>query len=287
MRNTDAHHAGCMGSKCHKSLYGCLAGRIDQHGHYRYGIYPSVQVVAAGRLVYRGDPSPIKYCISTTPEQRSAQTISPVKCPDQTGYADGYRFHDLFLFQSMNTIILASQSPRRKQLLEWAEIPFEIVVQESDEHFPPGLNPDEVAIYIARNKALAVQQKRGPGEIVLAADTIVVLNDHIIGKPVHREEAITILMALSGEKHKVITGVVIRKNETEIAFADTTEVEFHDLSTGEIEFYVDKYKPYDKAGAYAIQEWIGVVGIKWVKGDFYNVMGLPVSRVVQELKKLV
>ena len=113
----------------------------------------------------------------------------------------------------MNKIILASQSPRRKQLLEWAEIPFEIVVQESDEHFPPGLNPEEVAIYIARNKALAVQQKRNPGEIILAADTIVVLNDNIIGKPVHREEAITILLALSGEKHKVITGVVIRKDD--------------------------------------------------------------------------
>ncbi|MEK7224942.1 MAG: Maf family protein, partial [Bacteroidota bacterium] len=132
---------------------------------------------------------------------------------------------------------------------------------------------------------LAVQQKRSPTEIVLAADTIVVLNDHIIGKPVHREEAITILMALSGEKHKVITGVVIRKGEKEISFADTTEVEFYNLTTEQIEFYVDKYKPYDKAGAYAIQEWIGVIGIKSVSGDFYNVMGLPVSKVVRELKK--
>ena len=186
----------------------------------------------------------------------------------------------------MNKIILASQSPRRKQLLEWAEIPFEVVVQESDEHFPPGLTPEEIAIYIARNKALTVQQKRNDGEIILAADTIVVLNDNIIGKPVHREEAITILLALSGEKHKVITGVVIRKDDQEISFADTTEVEFHDLTTEQIEFYVDKYKPYDKAGAYAIQEWIGVIGIKSVNGDFYNVMGLPVSRVVRELANL-
>lgn len=185
----------------------------------------------------------------------------------------------------MNTIILASQSPRRKQLLEWAEVPFEVAVADTDEHFPPGLNPDEIAIYIARNKALAVQQKRNSDEIILAADTIVVLNDHIIGKPVHREEAITILMALSGEKHKVITGVVIRKGEKEISFADTTEVEFYNLTTEQIEFYVDKYKPYDKAGAYAIQEWIGVIGIKSVSGDFYNVMGLPVSKVVRELEK--
>ena len=185
----------------------------------------------------------------------------------------------------MNKIILASQSPRRKQLLEWAEVPFEVVVKETDERFPAGLHPEEVAVYIARNKALAVQQKRDNREIILAADTIVVLGEAIIGKPVHREEAVSILLALSGEKHKVITGVVIRKGEKEIAFADSTEVEFHDLSLEQIEFYVDKYKPYDKAGAYAIQEWIGVVGIKSVHGDFYNVMGLPVSRVVRELER--
>ena len=184
----------------------------------------------------------------------------------------------------MKKIILASQSPRRKQLLEWAEIPFEIISKETDEYFPPGLSPDEVAIYIARNKALAVQHE-SKDEIVLAADTLVVLGDHIIGKPVHREEAISILLALSGEKHKVVTGVVIRKGDKEISFADSTEVEFYNLSVAEIEFYIDKYKPYDKAGAYAIQEWIGVIGIKSVHGDFYNVMGLPVSRVVRALKE--
>ncbi|MEO7924541.1 MAG: Maf family nucleotide pyrophosphatase [Chitinophagaceae bacterium] len=186
----------------------------------------------------------------------------------------------------MNKIILASQSPRRKQLLEWAEVPFEVIVKETDERFPPGLAPEEVAVYIARNKAIAVQQERKEDEVILAADTIVLLGENIIGKPVHREDAVSILLALSGEIHQVITGVVIRKGEKEIAFSDTTEVEFHPLSVKEIEFYVDKYKPYDKAGAYAIQEWIGVVGIKSIHGDFYNVMGLPVSRVVQELKRL-
>ena len=185
----------------------------------------------------------------------------------------------------MNKIILASQSPRRKQLLEWAEVPFEIIVQETDERFPPGLRPDEVAIYIARNKAQAVQEMGHHEKTILAADTIVVLGEAIIGKPVHREEAISILLALSGEKHQVITGVVIRRGDKEVTFADTTEVEFHDLSVKQIEFYVDRYKPFDKAGAYAIQEWIGVVGIKSVNGDFYNVMGLPVSRVVRELEK--
>ena len=186
----------------------------------------------------------------------------------------------------MNKIILASQSPRRRQLLEWAEIPFEIIAKPTSEDYPPGLKPEEVAIYIAQQKAGAVQQQIQDNQTILAADTIVVLGENIIGKPVHREEAVSILYALSGEMHKVITGVVIRRGDEEIAFTDTTEVEFHDLSVEQIEYYVDKYKPYDKAGAYAIQEWIGVVGIKSINGDFYNVMGLPVSRVVRALQKL-
>jgi septum formation protein len=184
----------------------------------------------------------------------------------------------------MKKIILASQSPRRKQLLEWAEIPFEIVVKETDETFPAGLKKAEAAIYIAKQKMLAVKPFVPDDSIILAADTIVVLNEKIIGKPVDRNDAIQILSELSGRTHTVITGVVINRQQKEIAFADSTEVLFHDLSHEQIEFYVDKYKPYDKAGAYAIQEWIGVVGIKSVNGDFYNVMGLPVSRVVHELQ---
>jgi septum formation protein len=113
-----------------------------------------------------------------------------------------------------------------------------------------------------------------------------VLNNEIIGKPSDRENAIAILQKLSGKKHFVITGVVISLNKSEVAFADTTEVEFHELTNKEIEFYVDNYKPFDKAGAYAIQEWIGVIGIKSINGDFYNVMGLPISRIVKELEKL-
>jgi septum formation protein len=182
-------------------------------------------------------------------------------------------------------IILASQSPRRKQLLEWAEVPFEIIVKETDETYPPHLGIEDIAVHIARNKALAIQKQNQSFKPVLSADTIVVLDNCIIGKPADREDAISILTRLSGRKHRVITGVVILLAEKEIAFADTTEVEFHPLTNEQIVFYVDKYKPYDKAGAYAIQEWIGVVGIKNVSGDFYNVMGLPVSRVVQELKK--
>lgn len=184
----------------------------------------------------------------------------------------------------MATYILASQSPRRKQLLQWAELPFEVKVAGTDESFPDTLSPAEAAVYIAREKALAID--RAAGEVVIAADTVVVLDGQIIGKPRDREDAVNILQQLSGREHLVITGVTILKDGEEIAFADTTHVEFHALTTSQIEFYVDKYQPYDKAGAYAIQEWIGVVGIKRVEGDFYNVMGLPVSRVMQALQKL-
>jgi len=186
----------------------------------------------------------------------------------------------------MKKITLASGSPRRKQLLEWAEVPFEIVVSEASETFPDGLQVEEVAVYIARQKALAVQTVVRADSIILAADTIVVLNERIIGKPKNRQDAISILSDLSGHRHRVITGVVIVGDDREISFFDSTDVYFHQLSPEQIAFYVDKYKPYDKAGAYAIQEWIGVVGIKSVEGDFYNVMGLPVSRVVKELEKL-
>lgn len=192
--------------------------------------------------------------------------------------------------QMIQPIILASQSPRRKQLLEWAEVAFEIIIKETDESYPQNLPVDEVAIHIARNKALAVQSfmanENKFSKIILAADTIVVLNNEIIGKPKDRADAINILQKLSGQNHKVITGVVILSPGKEIAFADITEVAFHSLTDEQIIFYVDKYAPYDKAGAYAIQEWIGVVGIKSVSGDFYNVMGLPVSRVVQALENI-
>ena len=190
-------------------------------------------------------------------------------------------------------IILASQSPRRKQLLEWAEIPFEIIVQHSDENYPPHLPLDEVPVYIAHQKALAVQaylnQQRNSSIVakpILAADTVVILDKKIIGKPLNKIDAVNTLQSLSGKQHKVITGVVILHNKKQISFANTTFVQFHTLAHEQIEFYVDKYKPYDKAGAYAIQEWIGVVGIKSMNGDFYNVMGLPVSKVVQHLMKL-
>lgn len=193
----------------------------------------------------------------------------------------------------MREFILASQSPRRKQLLEWAEMNFEIIVQSTDESFPAELPMDQVPIYIAREKAIAVSKhvqtafhKQYAHMPILAADTIVVLNGRVIGKPTDKEDAIQILQSLSGQSHQVITGVVILHDQAEIAFSDITEVKFHPLSLAQISNYVEKYQPYDKAGAYAIQEWIGVVGIESIKGDFYNVMGLPVSRVVKALEQL-
>lgn len=186
----------------------------------------------------------------------------------------------------MLRIVLASQSPRRKQLLEWAEIPFDVIVKETDESYPLNLAIEEVPVHIARNKALAVKQLSPDDSIIIAADTIVVLGDRIIGKPKHADEALQILSALSGQKHLVVTGVVILKGEKETAFADITEVYFHELSKEQITYYINKYRPYDKAGAYAIQEWIGVIGIQSIRGDFYNVMGLPVSRVVNVINNM-
>lgn len=188
---------------------------------------------------------------------------------------------------NMKPIILASKSPRRKQLLEWAEIPFQIITQDTDELFPATIPVDQVPEYIAEAKARAVQKILKDKSVILAADTVVVLNNEIIGKPTDRTDAISILKKLSGRIHRVITGVVILKGDEKISFADTSEVTFHTLTSEQIVFYVDKYQPYDKAGAYAIQEWIGVVGIKKVNGDFYNVMGLPVSRVINVLEQFV
>ncbi|MEY4051202.1 MAG: septum formation protein Maf [Chitinophagia bacterium] len=192
----------------------------------------------------------------------------------------------------MPSFVLASQSPRRKTLLEWAEIPFEIIVSDIDESYPSNLEIEEVPVYIAKNKALAVKeiisstQPTSINKCIIAADTVVVLDQKIIGKPSNRAQAIESLLALSGQTHKVITGVVLLHQDKEISFSEITLVEFHALTPEQIEFYVEKYKPYDKAGGYAIQEWIGVVGIKKITGDFYNVMGLPVSKLVQKIKQL-
>jgi len=189
-------------------------------------------------------------------------------------------------------LILASQSPRRQMLLTWADVPFEVIVSDSDETYPASLDLNEVPVYIAKNKAQAVYEKiilsypQHSNKNIVAADTIVVLEGNVLGKPANKAEAIASLTALSGKTHRVITGVVLRYQGKEYSFSETTLVTFNTLTLAQIEYYVENYKPYDKAGGYAIQEWIGVVGIHSIEGDFYNVMGLPVSKLLQKIKQL-
>ena len=182
-------------------------------------------------------------------------------------------------------IILASQSPRRRELLHLAEIDFDVIVADTDESYPTDLSFEKIAIHIAKNKALAVAGKNANDTIILAADTIVICNGELIGKPRDEEDAVKIISKLSGNKHSVITGVYMALHTKEIFFAEATDVTFHSLTQTQIKHYVNKYRPYDKAGAYAIQEWIGAIGIKNINGDFYNVMGLPISRVVAALEE--
>lgn len=182
-------------------------------------------------------------------------------------------------------LILASQSPRRKQLMEMAELDFEVLVADVDETNPPGMPGELVPEHLAKKKADAVQHLVKDA-IVIAADTIVLLDHHILGKPKDAAHAIQILKQLQGRMHKVVTGVCIQKGDRQVSFSTTTEVYFRKLSDSQIEHYVSNYKPFDKAGAYAIQEWIGIVGIEKINGDYYNVMGLPIGEVVQHLDML-
>lgn len=182
--------------------------------------------------------------------------------------------------------ILASQSPRRRQLLEWASADFEIMVSDADEFYPQNMTPAEVAVFIAQKKAEAIWNVSHQQKPVVAADTIVICENEIIGKPLNHQDACQILGKLSGKTHEVFTGVYIKHPLRDVHFADRTEVCFNTLSDAQINYYVEYYKPFDKAGAYAIQEWIGVVGIHSINGDFYNVMGLPVSKVLQALSGL-
>ena len=186
----------------------------------------------------------------------------------------------------MSGYILASQSPRRKQLLAWADIEFDIIVSAAAEDYPSDMDLQEVPVHIAKKKAIAVQEKIKnelpihQGKWIIAADTIVVLEHEIIGKPIDRADAISILQKLSGKTHRVITGVYIINESESRYFSETTLVHFHPITLSQIEYYVDQYQPFDKAGAYGIQDWIGVVGIRGIEGDFYNVMGLPVSKLL-------
>lgn len=180
-------------------------------------------------------------------------------------------------------VLLASQSPRRRDLLQLAGIQFRVISADVDETYVDTVPVLEFPEYLALKKAKAVAEKAEPDEVVVAADTIVLKDGKIYGKPVDRADAINILKELSGARHDVITGVCILSDGNAKTFSDLTKVFFHPLTDEQITYYVDTFKPFDKAGAYAIQEWIGAVGIQKIEGDYFNVMGLPVSRVVGEL----
>ncbi|MBB2952787.1 MULTISPECIES: Maf family nucleotide pyrophosphatase [Sphingobacterium] len=183
-------------------------------------------------------------------------------------------------------IILGSQSPRRSQLLSELGLKFEVVVRETDEVVDELLKPIAVVKAIATKKAEAFLNDF-EGAVIITADTIVVTSDQkILGKPKSKAEAFHVLKMLSGDIHEVITAVCILEDEKLITFSESTEVEFYPLSDDEINFYIEKYEPFDKAGSYGIQEWIGRIGIKSIKGEYTNVVGLPTARLYQELKKL-
>ena len=185
-------------------------------------------------------------------------------------------------------IILASQSPRRRELLELAGIPFRVLPRPFNEHFPDNLPPHEVVMMLCGEKSRAyLAELQQPATIVITADTIVVSQGRIINKPSGPEEALEMLQSLSGRSHEVLTGVCIRHGELMRIFYETTRVFFRNLSTAELNYYIDRYHPFDKAGAYGIQEWIGYVGIGRIEGSYPNVVGLPVERVYVELQKLL
>ncbi len=179
---------------------------------------------------------------------------------------------------------MASNSPRRKQLLEDAGFEFSVNTIDFDEVFPEDLEVHKVAEYLAIEKNKAHREAFNSG-LILTADTVVIFTDKILGKPSSSEEARKVLKILSGKIHEVMTGVCISSEEKQVAFSNLTEVKFHELSEDEIDHYVNTAKPIDKAGSYGIQEWIGLIGVEWIKGSYFNVVGLPVDQVYQVLKQ--
>ncbi len=184
-------------------------------------------------------------------------------------------------------LILASNSPRRRELLGGLGLPFEVrVLQDVDESYPEDLPVDQVALYISGKKADAYRASLAPDELVITADTVVIVGEEILGKPVDAADAARMLRLISGRTHQVTTGVYMLTTTTERHFAVTTDVTFKPLSDDEIQYYITHFQPFDKAGAYGIQEWIGYVGVTCLKGSYYNVMGLPVQRIYETLRQM-
>ena len=189
-------------------------------------------------------------------------------------------------------VILASNSPRRKELLSDLGIKFEVkTINGIDESYPPGLPVLEIAEYVSRKKARLYFNEMRSGDLIITADTVVILGDEVLGKAKYADDARRMLRELTGKTHKVVTGVtIVLKEDIHIntsSFSAVTDVEFGKLSDEDINYYVDNYHPLDKAGAYGIQEWIGCIGVRHINGSFYNVMGLPLHRLYTELEKLM
>ena len=181
-------------------------------------------------------------------------------------------------------IVLASNSPRRKELLAGLGVDFEVrVIKGIDERYPHDLPTQKIAEYISKKKAAAYLEAIAPDELVITADTVVILGDQVMGKPHDEAEACRMLRQLSGQTHQVVTGVTLTTQHRQQSFSVVTDVTFKTLSEDEINYYVDRYKPLDKAGAYGIQEWIGYIGVTALHGSYFNVVGLPVQRIYEAL----
>lgn len=184
-------------------------------------------------------------------------------------------------------VILASNSPRRKELLAGLGVDYEVrTLPDVDESYPDTLQGADIPLYIAKEKADAYRDMLQSGELMITADTIVWLDGKVLGKPKDREDALCMLRAMSGRTHEVFTGVCITTTEWQRSFAARTEVCFSKLSEEEITYYIDKFQPMDKAGAYGVQEWIGFIGVENISGSYYNIMGLPVQRLYKELIRI-
>jgi septum formation protein len=182
-------------------------------------------------------------------------------------------------------IILASKSPIRQELLKGLDIQFTIQTKEIEEVYPSDLAPEHVPVFLSKLKAAAFQESLHPNDLLITSDTIVILGDEILEKPKSEAEAKEMIAKMSGKTHTVVTGVALTSISKQVVFSDQTQVTFCELSTEEIDYYIEKYAPYDKAGSYGVQEWIGYVAIHKLEGSYFTVMGLPLHRLYEELKK--
>lgn len=182
-------------------------------------------------------------------------------------------------------ILLASHSPRRRELLSQLRVPFNTIgLKDIDETYPETLPAEDVPQFLANKKADAYSRHLKQGDLLITADTLVILDEKILGKPKDHDAAVAMLHELSGKQHRVVSGVCVTTASRRITFSTVTDVKFAELEDCDIEYYVNNFQPYDKAGGYGIQEWIGYVAVEWIRGSYYNVMGLPVHQLYEELK---